>query len=74
MPHADFGETVLGLIVPQADENSDLEAIAAAAARSLARFKHPRRLVLVAQLPRNTMGKVQRNILRDTYKDIFVSA
>ncbi len=74
VPHADFGEAVIGLIVPQAGENPDLEAIATAAARSLARFKHPKRLVLVAELPRNTMGKVQKNILRGTYKDVFVSA
>ena len=72
VPHADFGETVVGVIVPQPGELPDLEAIGAAAAKSLARFKHPRHLLLLDQLPRNAMGKVQKNILRDSYKDMFV--
>jgi malonyl-CoA/methylmalonyl-CoA synthetase len=61
VPHADFGETVLGLIVPQPGKTPDLDAIAAAAAASLARFKQPRKLIVVDALPRNTMGKVQKN-------------
>jgi malonyl-CoA/methylmalonyl-CoA synthetase len=74
VPHPDFGETVVGVIVPAPGESPDLDAIAKAAGTSLARFKHPRKLVVVDDLPRNTMGKVQKNILRDTYKDLFVSA
>ena len=46
VPHADFGETVLGLIVPASGVDPDLDAIAAAAVASLARFKHPRKLVV----------------------------
>ncbi len=38
---------------------------------ALARFKHPRKLVLLDELPRNTMGKVQKNVLRGQYKDMF---
>jgi malonyl-CoA/methylmalonyl-CoA synthetase len=71
VPHADFGETVLGLIVPQPGETTDLDAIAEAAAASLARFKQPRKLILVDALPRNTMGKVQKNILRDEFAGVF---
>ena len=71
VPHADFGETVLGLIVPAAGETPDLDAIAEATAASLARFKHPKRLILVDELPRNAMGKVQKNRLRDRYKNLF---
>jgi malonyl-CoA/methylmalonyl-CoA synthetase len=71
VPHADFGETVLGLIVPVPGEHPDLDAIAEAAAGSLARFKHPRKLILIDELPRNTMGKVQKNILREQYSDLF---
>ncbi len=71
VPHADFGETVLGLIVPAHDDVPDLEQIKAAAASSLARFKHPRELIVVDELPRNTMGKVQKNVLRDEHKEIF---
>ncbi|POF29630.1 malonate--CoA ligase [Roseibium marinum] len=74
VPHADFGETVLGLIVPAPGETPDLEAVMSAAGSSLARFKHPRKLVLVDSLPRNTMGKVQKNVLREQYGDMFVSA
>ncbi|MCZ4268772.1 malonyl-CoA synthase [Rhodobacteraceae bacterium G21628-S1] len=69
--HPDFGETVLGVIVPAPDETHDIEAIMLAVQTQLARFKHPRKLILIDELPRNTMGKVQKNILRDAYKDMF---
>lgn len=71
VPHPDFGETVLGILIPQPDAQPDLEAIMEAAKSALARFKHPRKLVLLDELPRNTMGKVQKNILREKYKDLF---
>ena len=73
VPHPDFGETVLGLIVPRAGEALDLEQVKTAASASLARFKHPRELVTVPELPRNTMGKVQKNLLREKYKDRFTA-
>lgn len=71
VPHADFGETVVGILVPQPDQKPDLEAILETATKTLARFKHPRKLVIEAQLPRNTMGKVQKNVLREKYHDLF---
>ena len=71
VPHPDFGETVLGLIVARPGMTPDLDQIAQAARQSLARFKQPRKLILVPELPRNTMGKVQKNILRDSYRDLF---
>lgn len=71
VPHTDFGETVVGLIVPEAGAKPDLDAIQAAVSDGLARFKHPRKLIVVDTLPRNTMGKVQKNILRETYADLF---
>lgn len=71
VPHPDFGETVVGVLVAEAGESPDLEAIEAAAQQSLARFKHPRKLVVVDSLPRNTMGKVQKNVLREEYKNLF---
>jgi len=74
VPHADFGETVLGLVVPEAGKTPDLDAVLAAAGASLARFKHPRKLILVDGLPRNTMGKVQKNVLREQFKDVFAPA
>ena len=74
VPHADFGETVVAIIVPEAGSSPDLKAIESAAAGALARFKHPRRYILLEELPRNTMGKVQKNMLRDAYKDLFETA
>ncbi|MEO0991925.1 MAG: AMP-binding protein, partial [Pseudomonadota bacterium] len=71
VPHPDFGETVLGLLVPEQGEAPDLEHVEKATKGALARFKHPRRLIILDSLPRNTMGKVQKNVLRDTYKDLF---
>lgn len=71
VPHPDFGETVLGVIVPGNGISPDTDAIMDAVQQSLARFKHPRKLVVLDELPRNTMGKVQKNILREQYQDVF---
>ncbi len=67
VPHADFGESVIGILVAQAGQTPDIEAIMHNVGDALARFKQPRQLIVVEELPRNTMGKVQKNILRDTY-------
>ncbi len=71
VPHPDFGETVLGILVAEAGQKPDSAAIMSAVQVALARFKHPRKLIFVEELPRNTMGKVQKNVLRDTYNDMF---
>ncbi len=71
VPHADFGETPVGVLVAEAGATLDLDGIREAVSQSLARFKLPRKLVLVEALPRNTMGKVQKNVLRDMYADVF---
>ena len=71
VPHADFGEGVVGVLVAQSQGSIDVDAIKAAMAENLARFKQPKRLVVVDELPRNTMGKVQKNVLRDIYVDSF---
>lgn len=71
VPHADFGESVLGVLVAAPGATPDLDGIQQAVQGSLARFKHPRVLIVIDELPRNTMGKVQKNILRDRYKDRF---
>ncbi len=67
IPHADFGESVLAAIVL---ENPDLTdtAIGQKVEPQLARFKHPRRYIIMDELPRNTMGKVQKNVLREDHK------
>lgn len=74
VPHPDFGETVLGIIVPEKGATPDLDAMMAAVSQALARFKHPRKLILRDELPRNTMGKVQKNILRDEFGDMFTAS
>ena len=70
VPHADFGEAVVAVIVPSA-EHVDIATIHSHLADSLARFKQPKTVVNVDALPRNTMGKVQKNILRDQYAGLF---
>ena len=67
VPHADFGESVVGVLVPDSSGLLDLEKITETVAVSLAKFKQPRKLIVVDALPRNAMGKVLKNILRDTY-------
>ena len=66
-PHPDFGEAVVAVVVGKCEE---AELIAGARER-LAAFKTPKRVVLVEDLPRNTMGKVQKNVLRERYKTLF---
>ncbi|ETA51139.1 malonate--CoA ligase [Ponticoccus alexandrii] len=71
VPHPDFGETVVAVIVPAKGQAPDEAALAAACKDSLARFKHPRAFVMAEALPRNTMGKVQKNVLRDQHAGMF---
>ena len=63
VPHPDFGESVLAAVVLE-DNSLNWEEIAALVEPLLARFKHPRRYIITYALPRNTMGKVQKNVLR----------
>ncbi|MEM9395721.1 MAG: malonyl-CoA synthase [Pseudomonadota bacterium] len=70
-PHPDFGESVVGVVVAETGAEIDTAAIADNLRDSLARFKQPKLLVVVDALPRNTMGKVQKNVLRDTYANVF---
>ncbi|MBP0614995.1 malonate--CoA ligase [Jiella mangrovi] len=72
VPHKDFGEGVVGCVV--AKEPLEEEAVIAALKDKLARFKQPKRIVFVDELPRNTMGKVQKNVLREEYKDLLGGA
>ncbi len=72
VPHPDFGEGVVAVVVPESDEVSD-QTIAAGLEGQLARFKQPKRVVNVAELPRNAMGKVQKNELRERFADLFAA-
>ncbi|MGB3317192.1 MAG: AMP-binding protein, partial [Albidovulum sp.] len=71
VPHPDFGESVVGVLVAQKGAAPDIPVILAEAGKRLAKFKLPKRLVVVDALPRNTMGKVQKNVLRERYAQSF---
>ena len=73
VPHADFGEGVTAVVV--CDKGADVSeaGVLKALDGRLAKFKMPKRVFVVDELPRNAMGKVQKNILRETYKDIYAS-
>lgn len=64
IPHPDFGESVVAIVVASADAPLTPAEIEAWVAERLARFKHPRRIEIVESLPRNAMGKVQKAELR----------
>lgn len=72
VPHDDFGEAVVAVVVAST-EPCELAALNAQLQDTLARFKQPKAVVNVAELPRNTMGKVQKNLLRDRFADLFAS-
>ena len=71
VPHADFGEGVTALVVKHPASKVDEATVLKGLEGRLAKFKMPKRVFVVDELPRNTMGKVQKNILRDMYKDIY---
>lgn len=70
-PHADFGEAVIAVVVAKPGVVLSEDRIARAVAESLANYKRPKRIVIVSELPINAMGKVQKNILREHYRDVF---
>jgi malonyl-CoA/methylmalonyl-CoA synthetase len=73
LPHADFGEAVAAIIVPAPGASLDERGVQDALAARLAKFKLPKRVLFVEELPRNAMGKVQKNVLRETFGDLFDS-
>ena len=71
VPHPDFGEGVTAVVVPEpAAVLSETDIINSIQAR-LARYKVPKRILLIEELPRNTMGKVQKNVLRAAYASLY---
>jgi len=67
VPHADYGEAVLAIVVAKPGADLSADAMIAALKQKIANFKVPKHIVFVDELPRNTMGKVQKNILRKQY-------
>jgi malonyl-CoA/methylmalonyl-CoA synthetase len=76
VPHPDFGEGVVAVVdCSSPEQNSPDEALIIGSLRKrLAGFKVPKRVVFVSGLPRNAMGKVQKKLLRDTYRSLFETA
>ena len=72
VPHADFGEAVVAVVVPRPDALLDGAAMAAALKQQIAGFKVPKAVFIEPELPRNAMGKVQKNQLRERHKALFV--
>ncbi|WP_085027287.1 malonate--CoA ligase [Ensifer aridi] len=71
VPHPDFGEGVTAIVVRMPDAALDETAILGALQDRLARYKQPKRIIFAEDLPRNTMGKVQKNVLRQQYADLY---
>ncbi len=74
VPHPDFGEAVVAVLVPRPGEAPDVAAIAASLQGQVARFKQPKALVVREALPRNAMGKVRKEVLRAEFGGMFVTA
>jgi malonyl-CoA/methylmalonyl-CoA synthetase len=67
VPHADFGEAVTAVLVPKPGAQLAETQVIEYARTRIANFKVPKRVYVVAELPRNAMGKVQKNVLRETF-------
>lgn len=67
LAHKDFGEAVTAVIVPTAPNSVSEDTIRTVLAEQVAKFKQPKQVFFVDELPRNTMGKVQKNVLRDRF-------
>ncbi len=71
VPHPDFGEVGVAVVIAKPGAQLDGEAIITALKSQLANFKIPKRCFVATELPRNTMGKVQKNLLREQYQGLF---
>jgi malonyl-CoA/methylmalonyl-CoA synthetase len=71
VPHPDFGEVGVAVVIAKPGAQPQAPAIVAALKQQLANFKIPKHCVVVPELPRNAMGKVQKNLLRAQYQALF---
>jgi malonyl-CoA/methylmalonyl-CoA synthetase len=71
IPHPDFGEAVVAAVVPEPGITLDTDSLMSACRKHLAGYKLTKRIVVLNDLPRNTMGKVQKNRLREQYASLF---
>jgi malonyl-CoA/methylmalonyl-CoA synthetase len=73
VPHPDFGEVGVAVVVPRPGAALDGDALLATLKDRIANFKVPKRAFVVTELPRNAMGKVQKNLLRERHLGLFAS-
>jgi malonyl-CoA/methylmalonyl-CoA synthetase len=71
VPHRDFGEAVVAIVVPEKSAALDEAGMISELKQRLAGYKVPKRVIVVDELPRNTMAKVQKNILREQHGRLF---
>jgi malonyl-CoA/methylmalonyl-CoA synthetase len=71
VPHRDFGEAVVAVVVAKANAVLDGDSLATSLKGQIANFKVPKRVFVVNDLPRNAMGKVQKNVLRQAHHQLF---
>ena len=71
VPHVDFGEAVVAVVVARNGHTPDATALIAELKSKIANFKVPKHVFVVAELPRNAMGKVQKNLLREQHWSVF---
>ncbi len=71
VPHADFGEAVIAIVVTDDEATLSENELIEASRRGLANYKVPKRIVFVEELPRNAMAKIQKGRLRETYENLF---
>lgn len=74
VPHPDFGEVGVAILVPKPGSDPDPEKLIQELKQHIAYYKVPKRAFLVKELPRNTMGKVQKNVLRETHCQLFMGS
>jgi malonyl-CoA/methylmalonyl-CoA synthetase len=71
LPHPDFGEAVTAIVISRPGVALTEDSLAAGVKDKLARYKQPKRFLFAADFPRNALGKIQKNVLRDQYKDLY---
>ncbi len=71
LPHPDFGEGVTAVVVPEPGAGPGEAELIARLRETLAPYKLPKRILFIAELPRNTMGKVQKAALRAAYAGLY---
>jgi malonyl-CoA/methylmalonyl-CoA synthetase len=71
VPHPDFGEAVVAVVIAKPGATLNADSIVSTLKARIANFKVPKRVFVQNELPRNAMGKVQKNLLRDAHKGLF---